>query len=232
MKKEPSEPTAKKKKEPRAAHHGPVDGFLIPESRRRQSVYKHHPIFRSTLLILFMALLMGGFGGYRWHLAKRVVQSRTATQQMLLAESERLQNQNLLLKTTKERYRELDILRKQLRIPLTPVLDAVEKTIPKEISINGFDFRCTPLATTGPARRKGEIALLVYIPNGVQSSDPVVAQWPEKLFEKMTENGLKGVNPQWGAPQELIIPKTRQRPEIRGVTRLLTYQIELLPQNS
>ena len=224
-----SESKQKEKKVKVVANRGPIDGFLIPDHFRRQSFYRHHPAFRSTLLLLIIAVLIGSIGGYKWVLAQKTNKTRNATQQMLLAESQRLQNETLLLKTTKERHQQLSILEKQLRIPLTPVLDSIEKTIPKEISINGFEFKCAPLATSGAVKRKAIVRMLVFIPQETPPSDPIVTEWPKKIFENMSSNGLKGSNPNWGAPKDLVIPKTKTRAEIRGFTRELNYEVELQP---
>lgn len=207
-----------------------IEGFLVPEFYRRQTIYRTHPLFRTTLLVLVLAVCVGASGGYQWMLASKLKKTVMATQRLEVGESTRLQNESLFFKSTREKYRELEILQKQLRVPLAPILNAIEKSIPKEISINEFAMTCQPVASTGTAKRIASIRLMVFFPDGVAPTDPAINTWPEKIQESLTARSkgtLKLRRPEWGAQQNLIIPKTDRADAIKGWTRPLTFTVEL-----
>jgi hypothetical protein len=227
---EETEKPAKGKKEAAAPQDLRVEGFLVPEFYRRQAVYKTHPLFRATLLILVVAVFVGISGGYQWMLASKLNKTAAATQRLEIGESTRLQNQALLLKATREKYKELEILQKQLRIPLAPILDAMEKSIPKEISINDFSMTCQPVATAGSTKRQANIRITVFFPSGVAPTDPAMNAWPEKIQEVLnntSKGSLRLKQAEWGAQQALMIPGTKRSPEVKGWTRPLSFTIEL-----
>lgn len=215
---------------PAPAETHKVEGFLVPEFYRRQAIYRSHPIFRSTLLALFLVLVVAGIGGYQWYLASNLKGTAQETQRLVVNESSRLQNQALLFKSTLEKYRELESLQKQLRIPLAPILNAIEKSIPAEISINDFAMTCPPLASIGTARRQASVRISVFFPDPVVPTDPELTTWPEKL-QKTLEESSKGTlrikRPEWGAQQTMLIPKTKRTEETKGWVRPLTFLVEL-----
>lgn len=207
-----------------------TEGFLVPEFYRRQSVYRSHPLFRATLLIIVTAALIGGVGGYEWLLALKLKKTTMATQRLEVGESTRLQNQALLLKGTREKYKELEVLQKQIRIPLSPILDAIEKSIPKEISINDLAMSCIPVASSNTSRRRAAFRITVYFPDGTSPTNPGMTAWPDKIQKALDENtkgALKLTIPEWGAQEKIHIGKTKRDEEVKGWTRPLTFTIEL-----
>lgn len=230
IREEGEEKKGAKEKKAAAAPDVRVEGFLVPEYYRRQAIYKTHPLFRSTLLVLVIGLLVGASGGYQWMLASKLKKTVAATQRLEVAESTRLQNQALLLKSTREKYRELEILQKQLRIPLAPILDAIEKSIPKEISINDFQMSCQPIASTGATKRQASIRMNVFFPEGIAPTDPAMNAWPERIQEALNataKGSLRLKQAEWGAQQALVLPKTKRKEEIKGWVRPLSFTIEL-----
>jgi hypothetical protein len=226
-------PVSAPKKEAPPEKTGGVDGFLIPEFYRRQSVYKNNPIFRGTLLAILLTLLVGVAGGYRWLEANKLKKTVDATAKTGVAEATRLQNQALLLKTTRERFREVEGLRKQLRIPITPILDGIEKTIPNDISINSITMVCPPFAAAKNQKRKATVTAVVFFPEGIEPTDPEkTGGWVETLTRRLGENGLIARSGEWGAQRQFEQRKTKEMIRkkevgVKGWTRELTFTVEL-----
>jgi len=207
-----------------------VEGFLVPRHYRNQSVYRNHPIFRGTLLILILAIATAGLISYEGLLASQSKKVVLATQELEVAESARLQNQAAILKPIRDKYRELEILRRQLRIPFAPILDSIEKTIPEKISVNRITSICPPVAATSALKRKNQIQIEVYFPGDTNPTDEELTLWPKTIGAKLKEYGLKMTKTDWGA-QKKFIPNTDQEKKMKditpGATRELTFTVEL-----
>jgi hypothetical protein len=206
-----------------------VQGFLVPPYYRRQSKYRNGTIFRSTSLILIACLALGALQVYKYTLANNNKRVSEQTQSMEMDEASRLQQQSASLRPIKSKFKELEILRKQLRVPMAPVLDALEKTIPEEISINRIVWMCPPVSATGALKRRATIQIDAYFPDKINPNDELIMRWPDSIRERLPDSGLLMSQSEWGPPKKFEPTKeqaikTKQK---FGITRLLTITVEL-----
>lgn len=207
-----------------------IQGFLIPKHYKNLSIYKNHPLFRSTLLIFLLTLVVLAIGGTQWFLASRVKTAALATQTLELEEAQRLQGQTMTLKPIRDKYRELEVLRRQLRVPLSPILDVIEKTIPPQISINRITANAPPIASTESSKRKIQIQAEVYFPEGINAEESTFSKWPETMTKNSEKWGLKISKVNWG-PQRRFNPSPDQAKRLGekgpGNVKELAFAVEL-----
>jgi hypothetical protein len=206
-----------------------IQGFLVPKHFRSVSKYRNNSFFRVTSLIFLIALIIGGLQLYKWTVAHNNKRISETAQKLELDESSKLQQQSSGLRPVKNKFEELEVLRKQLRIPMAPALDTVEKTVPDQISINKIEWLCPPMAASGTLRRRATMRVEVYFPHNIDANDPNLISWPDKMREKITEYGLKIVQSDWG-PEKKFEPTNEQKVKSKvpfGSTRTLTLSIEL-----
>jgi hypothetical protein len=206
-----------------------VDGMLVPPYYRSLSKYRNHPFFRVTSLILFATLIAGGLEAYKWWAAKERMKLAETVQRTEIDESTKLQQQANSFKAVKAKFRELETLRRQLRVPMTPLLNAVEKTIPKDLSVTLINWTCPPIASTKTTARKAAIQLNVYFPEGVDSEKQALDEWLKALETTLGEAGLKMDNANW-APPKRFEPTQEQMVKHKGgfgSTRSLNFNISL-----
>jgi len=206
-----------------------VQGFLVPTYYRKQSKYRNNPLFRSTSLLIIACLALGALQVYKYTLANNNKRVSEQTQKLEIDESSRLQQQSASLRPIKSKYKELEVLRKQLRVPMAPVLDAIEKTIPDEVSINKIVWMCPPVAATGALKRRATVQIDTYFPSNVNPDDEVILRWPDALRERLPDTGLILSQSDWAAAKRFEPTKEQEirAKEKFGVTRLLTITVEL-----
>jgi hypothetical protein len=211
-----------------------LESFLIPRHFRNQSLYKSHTIFRFSLYLLIFILVVAGIATSKWIEAQKATQVYNQTQNLETEESTRIQTQGNVYRPIREKFKELESLRRQLRVPLTPILDGIEKTIPPEISINRFTSSCPPVASTSTLRRKMQIQMEIFIPNTIDADNPIIGSWPEKLAEYLEKAGLLVSEPNWGNLREykrLSEDAKRKRvTQMVGSSKELNLTIELKPE--
>jgi hypothetical protein len=206
-----------------------VQGFLVPKHYRRLSKYRNNTIFRSTSLVVLLCLAAGALQVFKYTLTNNNKRISEVTQKLEMEESGRLQQKAAGLRPIKSKFKELEVLRKQLRIPMAPVLDALEKTIPEDISINRITWMCPPVAAGGALKRRATVQVEVYFPSNVNPDDEVLLRWPDALREKLPDAGLMLTQSDWG-PQKKFEPTKEQEIKAKeefGSTRMLTLTIEL-----
>lgn len=206
-----------------------TQGFLVPKHFRRLSKYRNNFLFRVTSLLVLLCLAAGALQVYKYTLANNNKRLSAAIQQIELDESTRLQQQATGLRPIKSKFKELEVLRKQLRVPMAPVLDAIEKTIPEEISINKITWMCPPVAAGGALKRRATIQIETYFPNNINPDDEAVLRWPDAIREKLPDTGLTMGQSDWGPPKKFEPTKeqTIKAKEKFGITRVLTISAEL-----
>jgi len=206
-----------------------VQGFLVPDYYRKQSKYRNDTIFRSTSLLIVACLALGALQVYKYTLANNNKRISEQTQKMEMDESTRLGQQSASLRPIKSKFKELEILRKQLRVPMAPVLDAIEKTIPEEVSINKIVWMCPPVSATGVLKRRATVKIDVYFPSNINPNDELILRWPDALRERLPDSGLLLSQSEW-APSKKFEPTKEQSIKAKekfGVTRELTITVEL-----
>jgi hypothetical protein len=206
-----------------------IQGFLVPKHFRSLSKYRNNSFFRITSLIFVVVLMIAGLQLYKWTVAHNNKRISEVAQKLELDESSRLQQQASGLRPVKNKFQELEVLRRQLRIPMAPVLDTIEKTIPDNISINKVEWICPPMAASGTLRRRATLRIEVYFPHNIDANDPTLISWPDKMREKISEYGLKIVQSDWG-PEKKFEPTNEQKVKAKvpfGSTRTLTVSVEL-----
>ena len=233
MEKKPKEEIKTKKTEKPSEQIG-FQSFLIPKHYRNQSVYRNHIVFRFTLFLIVLILLTGLLTFFQWQSSKKATEVLVLTQNIETEESGRLQAQSNALRPVRDKFKELESLRRQLRVPLAPILDAIEETIPQEISINRFTSSCPPIASTSTLKRKMQIQLEVFIPLGTSGDDPIIGAWPETLAETLQKRGLLISDASWGPEREFKRlnedTKKKRVSQAVGNSKELNLTIELSPQ--
>lgn len=206
-----------------------IQGFLVPKYFRSLSKYRNNSFFRLTSLIFILSLLVGSIQLYKWTVAHNNKRVSEIAQKLELDESSRLQQQASGLRPVKNKFQELEVLRTQLRVPIAPTLDTIEKTIPDSISINKIEWLCPPRAASGTLKRRATVRIEVYFPSNIDANDSNLISWPEKMREKISEYGLKISQSDWG-PEKNFEPTSEQKAKARvpfGTTRTLTITVEL-----
>jgi hypothetical protein len=206
-----------------------IQGFLVPKHFRYLSKYRNNSFFRLTSLIFLLTLIVGGAQLYKWTVAHNNKKVSEIAQRLELDESSRLQQQASGLRPVKNKFQELEVLRRQLRIPMAPVLDTIEKTIPESISINRIEWLCPPMAASDSLRRRATLRIEVYFPHNIDANDTNLISWPDKMREKIGEYGLKIVQSDWG-PEKKFEPTNEQKVKAKdpfGSTRTLSLSVEL-----
>jgi hypothetical protein len=206
-----------------------VQGFLVPKHFRYRSKYRNGVFFRCTSLLLLAGLIVAGIQVYKWTIANSNKSISEEIQKVQLEESSRLQQQAAGLRPIKSKFKELEVLRRQLRIPMAPILDTIEKTIPENISVNKITWMCAPVAASGNLKRKANVQVEVYFPKIVKTDDESVMEWPNKMKQKISEYGLKITQSEWGAEKRFEPTKEQaiRAKEPLGSTRTLNINIEL-----
>jgi hypothetical protein len=208
--------------------------FLIPKHFRNQSVYRNSSLFRLSLLGIVLIIAATAYSGALLYTATKTSKTIQLTQNIETEEATRLQSQSNSYRPIREKFRELEALRRQLRVPLSPVLDAIEKTIPQEVSINRFSSTCTPTASTSTLRRKMQVQIEVFLPLGVSGDSPIIGAWPETLAETLQRTGLLVSDANWGPEREYkrIAEDTKKKRanQVVGSTKDLNLTIEISPE--
>jgi hypothetical protein len=233
MEKKPKEEIKTKKKADPNEQIG-FQSFLIPKHYRNQSVYRNHIVFRFSLFLVMLVILAGLLTFFQWQSSKKATEVLIITQNIETEESGRLQAQSNSLRPVRDKFKELESLRRQLRVPLGPVLDAIEKTIPQEVSLNRFTSSCPPIASTSTLKRKMQIQMEVFFPAGTSSDNPIVGAWPETLAETLQKNGLLISDANWGPEREFKRlnedSKKRKVTQAAGNSKELNLTVELSPE--
>ena len=210
-----------------------VEGFLVPRFYRNQSIYREHPVYKATLLALLLIVLNLTIIGLEYYIDNKNKEVILDTQKIELAEVDELQNQTTILKPIRSKYKEIEILRRQLRIPLSPILDIIEKTIPPQISINRINTLCAPIAATPAIHRKTQVQLEVYFPPAVEPTETLTTEWVKNITDKLKDKGLKLMKNEWGI-QKKFSPTIEQGKRVKGeelgYTKELVLTIELSNQ--
>lgn len=233
MEKKPKEETPTKKTAKPSENIG-FQSFLIPKHYRNQSVYRNHIVFRFSLFLIMLTILAGLLTFFQWQSSRKATEVLILTQNIETEESGRLQAQSNSLRPIRDKFKELESLRRQLRVPLAPILDAIEKTIPQEVSINRFTSSCPPIASTSTLKRKMQIQIEVFFPTGTSSDNPVIGAWPETLAETLQKRGLLISDANWGPEREFKRlnedAKRKKITQAAGSSKELNLTIELSPE--
>jgi len=206
-----------------------VQGFLVPKHFRYRSKYRNGLFFRCTSLLLLIGIIIAGIQIYKYTITNSNKSISEEIQRIQIEESSRLQQQAAGLRPIKSKFKELEVLRHQLRIPMSPVLNIIEKTIPENISVNRITWMCPPVAASESLKRKANVQIEVYFPKQVKMDDDSVMNWPNKMKEKISECGLKITQSEWG-PEKRFEPtkeQTIRAKEPLGSTKTLNLNIEL-----
>lgn len=205
-------------------------GFLIPGFYRRRFFYRHNPVFRGTLLITVASVLAAGIGIYQYYKATEVRKIAIRTEAKLNEEAQRLQIQKIALKPVATKYKELESLQKQLRVPLAPLLDVIEKTISNQISVTRISAGCQPVATGDGSVRRLRAEITVFFPEGVSPVDTALTEWPNKIGKELEKWGLKLNKSDWSAQRPYTPPEGSSLllGQVTGNTRDMILEIQLL----
>lgn len=206
-----------------------TQGFLVPKNYRTLSKYRNGSLFRLTSILLLTTFIVGGVQLYKWRVAGNNKVIAEQAQNLETEESARLQEQATGLRPVRFKFAELEVLRRQLRIPLAPLLDTIEKTIPDNISVNKINWLCPPVMSTGTLKRRANVQIEVYFPNNVDANDSKLMLWPEKMKEAIANYGLQISQSDWG-PEKRFEPTNEQRVKAKtqfGTTRTLSLTVEL-----
>lgn len=210
------------------------EGFLVPRIYRNQSLYKSHSVFRLSFFLGILLLATITTCTVQWLSAQTATEINLKTQAIETEESLRIQSQSNTYRPTKEKFKELESLRRQLRIPLSPVLDAIEKTIPPELSINRISVTCTPIASSPSLRRKMQVQIEVFIPLGMSEDNAIVGAWPAALSEFLFNHKILVTESIFSLPKEYKQmsedKKKRKLSQMVGNTKELNITMELNPE--
>lgn len=173
-------------------------GFLLPKEYKTKIAYEERVPFRLTLpAIIIFWIALGSFVP-AWIFAKNEKDYATQIQTLLEEQNIAATAKLTQLKPIRSKYREIETLRKQLRIPLTPILDALEKTIPTTASINLINWTCDTTETVGKQKREATMLLEVYYPATTDPESAENTEWPTKWEELLTGTGALPVKAEWG----------------------------------
>ena len=214
-----------------------IEGFLVPQAYKNQTIYKTRPLFRSALPLLILTIGTVVVCAVQYFDASKLKAETLITQNLVTQESQKLILQSATFKQTRDKLKELDSLKQHIRVPTSPILDAVEKTIPDPIAVTKITLNCPPTATTATAPRKATVILDAYFPQNVSPNDEIYQKWPEALIANLNKSGLTISNFEWSIQRKYIPPFNTTEPssktkESYGRTKELILTVEFIPTES
>lgn len=217
---------------PRKQSHPHIEGFLVPQAYKHLAIYKTRPLFRSALPLLALTAISAGIFTTQLIQASKLKAEALNTQNLVTQESQKLIVQNATFKQTRDKLKELEKLKQQIRIPTAPILDAIEKTIPNPVAITKLSIYCPPTASTATTPRKATVTLETYFPDNVSPSEEMYQKWPQTISAHLIRSGLIVSNSEWSILRKYISnpnnsSASSKSKETQGRVKELVLTIEL-----
>lgn len=210
------------------------EGFFIPQEYKIQYAYRTRAVFRITFLLAIVTVLTVAATIFLHFRADQVKTLTIQTQQTIQQDTSQLALQKATLQAFTDKYNDLQKLREHLRIPLAPILDSVEKTIPDPISITKISFLCPPIPTTATASRKATLTLEVFFPESTQPNDAAYTNWPKTISQFLQPHGIQVASNEWSPIRHYtpslatkIEQKDRPTQKVSGKSKDLTLVLQL-----
>lgn len=165
-------------------------GSLLPETYVVRSRYLTHWSYRSTWYVIVAGLVVNGAMYFSW---QKMNQTKVLQEEV----AETLNKEELeLAKKKKEtdplivKFNELVTWQSIGRIPLAPVLDALEKAMQTEVN-SGLTRLKWELLEVTPNGRKGTLTLTVFVSEAGGGSLGEGAAWLDSVRKTLSHNGIK-----------------------------------------
>lgn len=165
-------------------------GALLPETYVVRSRYLTHWSYRSTWYVIVAGLVVNGAMYFSW---QKMSQTKILQEEV----AETLNKDELdLAKKKKEtdplivKFNELIAWQSIGRIPLAPVLDALEKAMQTEIH-SGLTRMKWELLEVSPNGRRGTLTLTVFVSEAGGGNLGEGAAWLDSVRKTLSHNGIK-----------------------------------------
>jgi hypothetical protein len=198
-------------------------GFLLPESYKQKVIYRENLPFRLTLPAFIILWVVVAAITPLWIYAKGARTNAEKFAATIAEQDAKATTRITSLKPVRDKYREIQTLRKQLRVPFTPVLSAIERAIPNGASLLSATWNCDTTSSDEKHKRTATLQLQVYYPEG---NDPMLGennQWPTKLEGLLENTGASPTKAEWGS----VTPYQGENPSTGGKVRPLSLSFEL-----
>jgi len=212
----------KKKKE--------AQGFLLPKPYRQMMFWRESLLFRSTFLALLLLIVTGFTFLARYYIVDLWRIAATDEYQTALEEADWIKSSLETIAPIRNKFREVETLIQLQPIPFSPVLAAVEQSIPDGISINSMNWdssledtsnnlvilgqKSPPRAGELPTVRKARIQMEVYATPQWKQDNPNTSPiaWMEGLEQELENYGLSIIRRNIGNEEPFIVP-----PDLREI---------------
>jgi hypothetical protein len=165
-------------------------GTLLPETYVVRSRYLTHWSYRSTWYVIVAGLVVNGAMYFSW---QKMNQTKVLQEEV----AEALNKSELELAKKKKdtdplivKFNELVSWQAIGRIPLAPVLDALEKAMQTEVN-SGLTGLKWELLEVSPKGRRGTLTLTVFVGEAGGGNLGEGAMWLDSVKKTLTHNGIR-----------------------------------------
>jgi len=167
-----------------------MKGILLPEAYMVRSRYLTHWSYRSTWYVIVAGLIVNSAMYFSW---KKMNETRVLQEQV----AEALSKNELELAKKKAETEPLIVKFNELikwqaigRIPLAPVLDAIEKAMQTEIN-TGLTSLKWELREVKEGFKKGTLSMTVFLSESGGNSLTDGSLWLDSIKKTLSHNGLR-----------------------------------------
>lgn len=225
-----------------------VQGFLLPKDYKNQIQWKENPIYRATFLLLLLTIVWSVVSIPRWFFSDQWEKAAADLQTTSLNESEWISASLKKIRPIRNKYKEIEEILQYRRIPLSPVLSALQTYIPKNISLNKIEWETTLGKTTknldvtgkrqqdkpqvNTTAREATLRLEVYANQNWKNEqkEKSTVGWLINLEKEISKLGIKIKERNIGTETPYIVAKTsntNQSTSIEGYITPVTLRLEL-----
>lgn len=203
-----------------------VGGILLPPLYRRHYFYRNHFLFRLSFVLIILCVISVVASVFTYYRIEELRNNTKSLSKLINEEALFIERKKLEFKSLRDKYTELEMIENQIRIPVSPILDAIEKTINTNISLNRLSIQCEPTATEGTQRREMTLSMEVFFPEGVDTEDKGIEDWPMVLGNEVSKWKMEVKDFFWGPSVAYKSPLRGQGGTVLGKTRQLTLLIQ------
>jgi hypothetical protein len=184
-----------------------AQGFLLPKEYKMRIRWRENPLFRATFLILLLTLTWVLLTIPRWFFLDQQARATADLEITAQEESEWVQASLTKIRPLRTKYKEIEEILRYRRLPVAPILSALQRNIPKEnISINSINWESNLEKTTknieitgrtapGEApvnhtARRGTLRLEIYATPEWASSRRSPAGWMANVEKDLSKAGM------------------------------------------
>lgn len=155
-----------------------MKNILLPETYVVRSKYLTHWSYRVTWYIILAGLIVNSLMIIAWTKMEEIRKESEEVAMALTQSEAELAKKKTELAPVIEKYKKVIVWQSMKRLPLAPILEAMEKNINTESSLVSFDWEMTE-AQEG--RREGTIRLSVFVSDVGGASLPPEHPWLNAL---------------------------------------------------